>query len=147
MSVAKYSFSLPRILLAAGIAVLLGGCGGGSSSVSGTTTSSTGSSTSTGGTISSIPSGTTTGSFSLSWTAPASRTDGSPLALSEIAGYRVHYGTTRGNYPNHINITNGTLQSATLTDVPVGTYYVTMSTYDASGLESSYSTPVVKQVL
>jgi hypothetical protein len=31
--------------------------------------------------------------------------------------------------------------------VPVGTYYVAMSTYDASGLESNYSAPVIKQAL
>lgn len=139
----KTGNTLTRTLLAASLALLLGACGQDSGGVSGTTTSGTGGTTSTGGS-----GGTTTiGSFSLSWTAPVSRSDGSPLALSEIGGYRVYYGPSPGNYPNSINITNGSLQTATLTGIPLGTYYVAMSTYDTSGLESSYSAPVVKKAL
>jgi hypothetical protein len=67
--------------------------------------------------------------------------------LSEIAGYRVHYGTSSGSYTNHVNITNGALQSATVSGVPVGTYYIVMTTYDANGLESGYSAPVVKNAI
>lgn len=115
-------------------------------SATGTTSSSTnsGSQSSTGG---NTATGSATGTLSLQWTAPVSRTDGTPLSLSEIAGYRVHYGSSPGSYSNHIDITNGSLQSAKLTGVPVGTYYVAMSTYDASGLESAYSPHVIKKVL
>jgi hypothetical protein len=141
----KSGNTLIRTLLAASLALLLGACNQDGGSISGTTSSSTtGSSTSTG---TGSSGGSATGSFSLSWTAPVSRTDGSPLALSEIGGYRVYYGTSPGNYPNSINITNGSLQSATLSGVPLGTYYVAMSTYDTSGVESNYSAPVVKKSL
>ena len=148
----KHCNTLIRNLLAISLTVLLGACGGNSGSVTGTTgtttTSSTGSTTSSPkSSTSSTASSTATGKISLSWTAPVSRTDGTPLSMSEIAGYRVHYGTSPGKYPNHVNITNGSLQSATVTGVPVGTYYVAMSTYDASGLESSYSAAIVKQAL
>jgi hypothetical protein len=159
----KHSNILIRVLLAAGLSILLSACGGsdsgvaspanlssastantstpGSSSSSNTSSSSSNSSTNTTTSVS------TTGIIKLQWTAPVSRTDGTPLSLSEIAGYRVHYGTSPGNYPNHVNINNGSLQSASVTGVPVGTYYVAMSTYDSSGLESQYSAPVVKQAL
>jgi hypothetical protein len=147
MHIQKHSNPLLHALLAVSLAMFLSACGSDSDGIAGTTTSgstSTPSSTSSG---SGATGGTTTGSFDLTWTAPVSRADGTPLALSEIAGYRVYYGTSAGNYPNHIDITNGTLQSATLTGVPVGTYYVAMTTYDTSGLQSSYSAPVIKKAL
>ncbi|MGB5475275.1 MAG: fibronectin type III domain-containing protein [Gammaproteobacteria bacterium] len=157
-----------RGLLVVSLAILLGACGGGSTGVvGGTTTSSTSSTTATSrassttatssvssttatssSSNSSSPSGTaSTGAIRLSWTAPVARADGTPLSLSEIAGYRVHYGTSSGKYTSHVNITNGSLQSATVSGIPIGTYYVAMSTYDASGLESRYSAPVVKSAL
>ncbi|MEZ5543421.1 MAG: fibronectin type III domain-containing protein [Pseudomonadota bacterium] len=148
----KHTVTIGRTLAIVSLLALLSACGGGGSVTDGatsgisSTTTNSGSTGSTGGSTTTA-SGSATGNFTLSWTAPVARTDGTPLALSEIAGYRVHYGTSRGNYQNHINITDGSLQSATLSGVPVGTYYVTMSTYDANGLESNYSSPVIKQVL
>ena len=45
----------------------------------------------------------------LNWTAPSEREDGSALALSEISGYRIYYGTEAGDYQNQIEfyIENG----------------------------------------
>ena len=63
-----------------------------------------------------------TGSVSLSWTAPVSRADGSALALSEISGYTVYYGTSSGNHPNSLTINDGSATSATITDLPLGTF-------------------------
>lgn len=139
----QYHNTPARLLLAAILTLLLGACGQDSAGIASASGAATGTTTGT----STPASNTTTGAISLSWTAPVARTDGTPLGLSEIAGYRVHYGKTAGNYPNHINITNGSLQSATLTGIPVGTYYISMSTYDNSGLESSFSAPIVKQAL
>ena len=88
-----------------------------------------------------------TGSFALEWTAPVSRTDGSPLSLSEISGFHVYYGTSAGRYTKKADIADGSAQGITLTNLPVGTYYVVMTTYDDSGLESGYSAMVTKTVL
>jgi hypothetical protein len=87
-----------------------------------------------------------TGSLTLSWKAPVKRADGTPLTLSDIDGYRIHYGKTAGNYTSHVNLADGTAQQVNLTDLPLGTYYVVMTTYDVNGLESSYSATVVKNV-
>jgi hypothetical protein len=86
------------------------------------------------------------GSLSLSWVPPVSRADGSPLVLSDVGGYRIYYGTQSGNYPNMSDITDGTANSATVTGLVSGTYYVVMTTYDTGGLESAYSAEVVKNV-
>ncbi|MGB5260356.1 MAG: putative Ig domain-containing protein, partial [Gammaproteobacteria bacterium] len=86
-----------------------------------------------------------TGSFSLSWTAPTTRADGTPISLAEIDGYRVYYGTSPGNYPNSVNITDGTATATTVNNIPVGNYSVVMTTYDNNGMESAQSGIVSKQ--
>ena len=96
-----------------------------------------------GGASSSAP---RTGSASLSWTPPVARADGSALAMSEIARYTVRYGTSAGNYPNSVNINGGSSTSATIGNLPVGTYYMTVTTGDTNGRESAPSNMVVKSV-
>ena len=88
-----------------------------------------------------------TGSFTLNWSAPVARADGSALSLSDINGFRIHYGTTPGNYTGIYDVTNGSAQSATVSNLPVGTYYVVMTTYDTAGLESGYSAEISKSAL
>jgi hypothetical protein len=92
-------------------------------------------------------SGPTTGGFSLSWTAPVIRQDGSPMSLAEIDGYRVYYGSTQGNYPDSVDINDGAATAATVSNVPVGSYYIVMTTYDSGGRESTQSGVVSKQAL
>jgi hypothetical protein len=84
------------------------------------------------------------GSFTLNWTAPATRADGTPLSLADIDGYRIYYGDSAGSYPNSVNIADGTAQTATVTGVPAGTHYVVMTTYDVGGRESGYSPEISK---
>jgi len=145
MNLQRHRVALFHVLQVVSLSIVLSACGGGSSGVAGTAFTPAASTPSTTGGGS--PTGTTTGSMTLQWTAPVTRTDGTPLSLSEIAGYRVHYGTSPGSYPHHVDITDGSLQSATLTGVPVGTYYIAMSTYDSNGLESSYSASIVKDAI
>lgn len=120
-------------------ASLLTACGGGGSSGP-----AAGSSTPSAGTASGSSVQTQSSAFSLSWVAPVTRSDGSPISLSEIEGYRVYYGTSAGNYTYNVNIADGSQTSATITGVAVGTYHVAMTTYDTNGLESAYSPEVVK---
>jgi hypothetical protein len=89
----------------------------------------------------------TTGTITLKWKAPVARADGTPLSLADIDGYRIHYGKSTGNYPNQVDVPDGTAQSVTLTDVPLGaTYYIVLSTYDVDGRESGYSAVVSKNL-
>ncbi len=90
------------------------------------------------------PTSTANSSFTLRWTAPAARTDGSPLSLSEIDGYRIYYGTGRGNYTRQVVLANGSATSATINNINNGTYFLVMTTYDNNGLESARSGEVTK---
>ena len=87
-----------------------------------------------------------TGSFSLGWTAPIARSDGTPLSLADINGYRLYYGTSPGTYPDVVEVSDGTATSVTVTGAPLGTNYVVMTTTDAAGRESAYSDEVSKIV-
>lgn len=84
------------------------------------------------------------GSATLSWQAPTARTDGSPL--TNLAGYRIRYGTSSGNYPNVVSIPNGGITSAVVGNLPPATYYFVISAYDATGAESDNSSPVSKTI-
>jgi hypothetical protein len=57
----------------------------------------------------------------------------------------VYYGTSQGDYPNSVDITDGSATATTVDNVPVGDYYVVMTTVDTSGMESAQSGAVSKQ--
>ena len=64
-----------------------------------------------------------------------------PNTESDLAGYKVHYGTASGSYTVYTDVHNVT--SYTVTGLTAGqTYYFAASAYDASGNESGYSNPV-----
>jgi hypothetical protein len=86
----------------------------------------------------------TLGAFSLNWTAPTTRADRTPLSLADIDGYRIYFGKSPGKYSDVVDVADGTAQSANVTDLPVGTYYLVMTTYDNTGLESIYSGEISK---
>jgi hypothetical protein len=141
-----------KLFLSAIVIAQLTACGGGGSakssservpdaySVSSTSSYSTAVEGSSGADVAKL------GVINLSWSAPATRTDGEPLPLSDIEGYRVYYGAQQGEYLKGADIKDGSAQSATVTGVPVGVYYVVMTTYDSNGIESGYSAAVKKTV-
>jgi chitinase len=64
-----------------------------------------------------------------------------PNTESDLAGYKVHYGTASGSYTVHTDVHNVT--TYTVTGLTAGqTYYFAATAYDASGNESGYSNPV-----
>ncbi len=79
----------------------------------------------------------------LAWVAPSGREDSTGLSLSEIAGYRIYYGTATGSYQNQYYVSDSIAVQAQITGVPLGTYYLVMTTIDTDGRESSYSPEVV----
>lgn len=85
---------------------------------------------------------TTAVDVSLSWVAPAEREDNTPMSLSEIAGYKIYYGITQGQYTNSVDINDGTTENFTFANFPAGTYYIAVTTYDTDGRESQYSSEV-----
>jgi hypothetical protein len=87
------------------------------------------------------------GNIRLSWVAPSVRSDNiTPLLLSEIAGYRIYYGTAPGLYPNQVNINDGSVVQKTLNNMSPGAYYFVLTTIDMDGRESSFSNMVTVNI-
>ena len=74
--------------------------------------------------------------------APRSPSPGIPIALPDLAGYKIYYGTTSGTYQGNIDV--GNVNAYALNDLTIGaTYYAAATAYTASGLESNYSNEVM----
>ncbi|HEX2242715.1 MAG TPA: fibronectin type III domain-containing protein [Gammaproteobacteria bacterium] len=79
-------------------------------------------------------------SVTLRWTPPTQNTDGS--ALTDLAGYRIAYGTASGVFPNAVQVNNPSTTSYVLNLPSRGTYYFVVRAYTQSGAESSNSNQV-----
>lgn len=129
-----------------------GGSGGGGTETGGTSasptppTSNSSSSGSTGNTASGSSAekaGSQNGAHTvkLSWTAPSTREDNTPLALSEIAGYEVYYfqdGSSQDQGATQI-INGGSTTSTQLDISSAGTYFFAVAAIDRNGQASSLS--------
>lgn len=86
----------------------------------------------------------TTGSVTLSWTAPTEREDGTPLL--DLTGYRIHYGRMSETYDYKIEIDNPGIVSYVVDNLDPGKWYFVAQTYDSAGLESNFSNEVSKKI-
>ena len=84
------------------------------------------------------------GSVTLSWTAPTENEDGSPL--EDLAGYRIYWGTTPGEYPNSLTIDNPGITTTVIDSLVPGTYEFVATSFNAAGVESVYSNTSTKTV-
>ena len=84
------------------------------------------------------------GSVTLSWSPPTENTDGT--ALTDLAGYRIYWGTTSGSYPNSVSIENPGVTTYVVENLVPGTYEFVATSYNTSGVESDYSAPATKTV-
>ena len=142
------------LLLMISASTALSGCGGGGGSGGSGVTATSSSSQESGSSGSNPPSTPppqpppqVTGSFRVSWTAPTTRADGTPMSLADIDGYRIYYGTSRGKYTYQVNINNGAATGKTVSNLALGKYYLVMTTYDYSGRESARSPEISKQAM
>jgi len=85
------------------------------------------------------------GSVTLNWTPPTQNEDGT--SLTNLAGYRIYWGTTPGSYPNSVTIDNPGLSSYVVENLEPGTYAFVATSINASGVESVYSNSATKIVL
>ena len=92
------------------------------------------------------PPAPTVSEISLSWRAPFEREDDNPISPAEIAGYKIYYGTTEGDYTESIKINDGTIDSHTIKGLTPGTYYLVITTHDTDGRESGFSPAVTKTI-
>ena len=88
--------------------------------------------------------GSSTGSASLSWTPPTRTTSGS--SLTNLAGYRIYYGTSPSSLSRTVQLSNAGLTRYVLNDLSPATYYFSIRAYTSGGSESSGSNVVSKVV-
>jgi len=77
------------------------------------------------------------GSATLSWTPPTANTDGSDL--TNLAGYRIYYGTSESALGATIQITNPGLTNYSIGNLGPGTHYFAIAAYTADGVEGQMS--------
>jgi hypothetical protein len=79
----------------------------------------------------------------VSWDPPTEYSDGTPLPLENIAGYKIHYGTQPGIYSQVIDAGNVTnyLVSGLAPNIP---YYFVIGCYDLDGFEGAYSDEITR---
>jgi len=84
------------------------------------------------------------GSATLSWTAPSQNEDGSPV--TNLAGYKLYWGTTVGTYPNSVTINDPTASAYTVRNLNAGTYHFVSTSFNSAGVESSHSNRATKTI-
>jgi hypothetical protein len=88
---------------------------------------------------------TATGAATLTWTPPTMNTDGT--ALTDLAGYRIYWGTAQNNYSNSKTLNGPGFSSAVIDQLTPATWFFVVTTLDASGNESAYSNVATKTVM
>ncbi|MBK6348629.1 MAG: fibronectin type III domain-containing protein [Proteobacteria bacterium] len=76
-------------------------------------------------------------SASLAWSAPTENEDGSPL--TDLAGYRVYYGTSASDLSKRIDVGNPATTSTVVQNLTPGTWFFAISAYTQTGVESTRS--------
>jgi hypothetical protein len=81
-------------------------------------------------------------SVTLTWVAPTLNEDGS--ALTDLAGFKLYWGTTPGSYPNSVTINDPDATAYVVENLSPGTYQFVATSFNTSNVESAYSTPATK---
>ena len=76
-------------------------------------------------------------SFTVSWTPPTRNADGSPL--TNLAGYKIYYGTVSGEYNEIIDVNSAGMTSYSIDGIAPGTYFLVMTSVNSDDVESVYS--------
>jgi hypothetical protein len=87
----------------------------------------------------------TTGSATLSWTAPTQNTDGTPL--TDLAGYTIYYGTSPSELTQTVQLANPSATSYEVGNLSAGTYYFAVVAYTTVGTQSVQSSMGTKAIL
>jgi hypothetical protein len=93
-------------------------------------------------TVTSAPA--TTGTAVLNLSAPKENTDGS--ALTDLAGFRIYYGTSPSNLTQLVQLAGATLTTYTANSLASGTWYFSATAYTTTGMESALSAIASKTI-
>ena len=90
------------------------------------------------------PAPSTSTNVTLAWVAPTENNDGSPI--TNLAGYKIHYGTTSSEYTETVALHNAGLTRYVLDSLKSGTYYFAITAYNVQGIESPLSGEITTTV-
>jgi len=88
--------------------------------------------------------GNATGSARLTWNPPTQNTNGT--ALTDLAGYRVYWGTSPNNFTSSVTVNNPGITAYVLENLVPGTYYFAVTAFNKAGTESVLSNSVSKTI-
>jgi Putative Ig domain len=83
-------------------------------------------------------------SITLNWSLPTQNTDGS--SLSNIAGFKVYYGTAPDALSQVMQFANPGLSSGTITNLAAGAWYFAVTVYTTAGDESAQTNQVTTTI-
>jgi hypothetical protein len=104
---------------------LLAGCDDDNSGISSASASSTGAPT------------PTANSATLSWAAPTTNTNGTPL--TDLSGYRIYYGANSQHLSQTVDLNSAGTTSYVINNLSSGTWYFAISAVTSNGVESALS--------
>ena len=84
------------------------------------------------------------GTATVSWQPPTQNVDGT--ALTNLEGYRIHYGTTPGSYEQVVTVNNAGLSSYVIENLGPGTWFFAVTALSSSGAESDISGEASKTI-
>jgi hypothetical protein len=59
--------------------------------------------------------------------------------MTDLAGYKIHYGTASANYTKVVAVSNPSLSRYVLDSLESGTYFLAITAYNSKGIESTLS--------
>jgi hypothetical protein len=88
---------------------------------------------------------TSSSPVTLSWVRPTQNVDGTQL--TNLAGYRIHYGQVSGQYDYSVCVGSPSITSATVENLAPARWYFAVTAVTSSGTQSDYSAQLSKAVL
>jgi hypothetical protein len=85
-----------------------------------------------------------TGAATLTWLPPTQNTNGS--TLTNLAGFKVYWGTSPGNYSSSVGINSPGITAYVVQNLTPNTYYFVVTAITNTGVESTYSNVASKTV-
>ncbi|MCG7979143.1 MAG: hypothetical protein N0E58_13570 [Candidatus Thiodiazotropha endolucinida] len=83
----------------------------------------------------------------LSWISPKTRTDGSYLISTSIAGYKVYYGNDNDNLKLLVDIQGTGIDEYRIGVPTAGSYFFAIAAYDIQGIEGELSNIELKDAI
>jgi hypothetical protein len=134
--------SFGRVIVVALLAVMLAACGDDEDkSGSQTAAAPTGN---PGNPPPTIPPPSSTRAATLEWIPPVTTTDGA--TLTNLAGYRIYYGTDVTKLERRVDVTNPGVATYVIEGLAPATYYFAVTAVDARGVESARSNAGRKEI-